>query len=159
LYDWEKMDALRDFGHHLIAQMGEGKLTIADQRDADSEGALEVIENVAGAGNHYHLAVNLPNMGQIANLPEGAMVETPGFTTGAGVQPVAVGDLPEGVAELCRREIAAVQLSVDAAVFGDRQLALQCLLLSPGVTDLDVAQQILDDYLETYREHLPQFWP
>jgi alpha-galactosidase len=158
LYDWEKMDALRDFGHHLITQMGEGKMTIADQRDADSEGALEVIENVAGAGNHYHLAVNLPNMGQIANLPEGAMVETPGFTTGAGVQPVAVGDLPEGVAELCRREIATVQLSVDAAVFGDRQLALQCLLLSPGVTDMDGAKQILDDYLETYREHLPQFW-
>jgi len=26
------------------------------------------------------------------------------------------------------------------------------------ITDLDVAQQILDDYLLTYKEYLPQFW-
>jgi alpha-galactosidase/6-phospho-beta-glucosidase family protein len=39
-----------------------------------------------------------------------------------------------------------------------RQAALQCLLLDPVVTDLEVAQQILDDYLETYRDYLPQFW-
>ena len=60
--------------------------------------------------------------------------------------------------ELCRRELAVVRLCVDAAVSGDRQLALQCLLLDPVITDLDVAKQILDDYLETYREQLPQFW-
>jgi alpha-galactosidase len=66
--------------------------------------------------------------------------------------------MPEGVAELLRREIAVVRLCVDAAVLGDRQAALQCLLLDPVITDLDVARQILDDYLETYREHLPQFW-
>jgi alpha-galactosidase/6-phospho-beta-glucosidase family protein len=66
--------------------------------------------------------------------------------------------LPDGVAELCRREIAAVRLGVDAAVKGDRQAALQCLLLSPCVTDMDVARQVLDDYLETYRAYLPQFW-
>ena len=41
---------------------------------------------------------------------------------------------------------------------GDRQLALQCLLLDPVITDLDVGKQILDDYLVTYREQLPQFW-
>ena len=62
------------------------------------------------------------------------------------------------IAELCRREITVTRLCVDAAIHGDRRAALQCLLLDPVVTDLDVAQQILDDYLETYREHLPQFW-
>jgi alpha-galactosidase len=66
--------------------------------------------------------------------------------------------LPEGIAELCRRELTVVQLCVDAAFHGDRQLALQCLLLDPVITDLDVARQILEDYLTTYREFLPQFW-
>jgi len=158
LYDWELMDQLRAFGHEDVARMGKGKTTIKHLRDADSEGALEVVENVAGAGNHYHLAVNLPNRGYISNLPEGAIVEVPGLVSGAGVLGVAVGALPEPVAELCRREIAVVRLCVDAAVHGDRQAALQCLLLDPVVTDLDVAGQILDDYLKTYREHLPQFW-
>ena len=158
LYDWELMDQLRGVFHADIAQMAEGKATIDHLRDADSEGALEMVENVAGAGNHYHLAVNLPNRGLIPNLPEGAIVEVPGLVSGAGVQGVAVGPLPEPIAELCRREITVVRLCVDAAIHGDRQAALQCLLLDPVITDLDVAQQILDDYLETYRDYLPQFW-
>jgi alpha-galactosidase len=158
LYEWDLWEQLRDFFHNDIAGMADGQATIAHLRDADSEGALEMIENIAGAGNHYHLAVNLPNQGYISNLPEGAIVEVPGLVSGMGVRGVGVGPLPEPIAELCRREISVVRLCVDAAVHGDRQAALQCLLLDPIITDLDVAQQILDDYLETYREHLPQFW-
>ena len=138
--------------------MADGEAGVDHLREAESEGALEIIESIAGAGTHFHLAVNLPNRGYISNLPEGAIVEVPAVSTAAGVEGVGVGPLPEPVAELCRREIAVVRLCVDAAVNGDRQAALQCLLLSPCVTDMDVAKQILDDYLETYREHLPQFW-
>ncbi|MEE8389265.1 MAG: hypothetical protein V3S14_00500, partial [Anaerolineae bacterium] len=157
LYDWDLMEQLRGFGHNDIAKMADGRTTVEHLRDVDSEGALEIVENIAGAGNHYHLAVNLPNVGQIANLPHKAIVEVPGLVSGAGVQGVGVGPLPEPIAELCRREITVTRLCVDAAIHGDRQAALQCLLLDPVITDLDVAQQILDDYLETYREHLPQF--
>jgi alpha-galactosidase len=158
LYEWGLWDQLRRDGHGDIARMGEGDMSIDQLRDTDSEGALELIEAMAGAGNHYHLAVNLPNQGYITNLPQGAIVEVPGLVAGAGVLGVGVGLLPEPIAELCRREITVAQLGVDAAVNGDRQAALQCLLLDPVVTDLDVAQQILDDYLEMYREYLPQFW-
>ena len=52
----------------------------------------------------------------------------------------------------------SVSLAVDAAVTGDRQKALQCLLLDPVITDMDQAQAILDDYLTTYKALLPQFW-
>ena len=158
LYEWDFWDQLRGMMQNDIAGMAEGRAGIDHLRDADSEGALEIIENIAGAGNHYHLAVNLPNEGYIPNLPEDAIVEVPGLVSGAGVRGVGVGALPEPIAELCRREIAVGRLCVDAAVNGDRQTALQCLLLDPVITDMDVAQQILDDYLETYREHLPQFW-
>jgi alpha-galactosidase len=158
LYDWARNEQRRSNQHAEIAAMGAGQLPIDQLRQADSEGALEIIENIAGAGNHYHLAVNLPNQGYISNLPQGAMVEAPGLVSGAGVLGVGVGPLPTGIAELCRREITVSQLCVDAAVYGDRQLALQCLLLDPVTRDLDVAQQILADYLETYRVYLPQFW-
>jgi len=158
LYEWEVWEQYRDAGHASIARMAGGEAEVAHLRDADSEGALEMIENIAGATPHYHLAVNLPNVGQVGNLPHGAIVETPGLVSGAGVQGVNLGSLPEPIAELCRREIAVAQLGVDAAVNGDRRAALQCLLLDPVITDVDVAQQILDDYLLTYREHLPQFW-
>ena len=69
-----------------------------------------------------------------------------------------MGALPEPIAELLRRETTAAQLCVDAAVEGNRKKALQCLLLDPVITDIDTAKKILDDYLMSYKEYLPQFW-
>lgn len=158
LYEWDLWDQRRSIGYDLIARMGEGETGLDELRDADSEGALEIIESIAGTDNRYHLAVNLPNQGYLTNLPVGTIVEVPGLISGAGVHGLGIGPLPEPIAELCRRESTVVRLCVDAAVNGDRQAALQCLLLDPVIADLDVAQQILDDYLETYRDYLPQFW-
>ena len=158
LYDWELMSAIRGYEQSRLADMANGDLTIDGLRDTDSEGALEMIENIAGNGNHYHLAANLPNVGQISNLPIGATVETPVFVDGAGIHPVHVGALPEPIAELCRRELTVAQLCVDAAVEGSREKALQCLLLDPMIRDIQMAKNILDDYLVTFKEHLPQFW-
>jgi alpha-galactosidase len=158
LYDWDLMASLRDFRLDRLNEMANGNMTIEGLLDTDSEGALEMIENVAGAGTHYHLAANRPNVGQIENLPYGAAVETPVVVDGAGIHPVHVGALPEPVAELCRRETTVAQLCVDAAVEGDRHKALQCLLLDPVISDIEVAKQILDDYLTAYKEYLPQFW-
>ena len=158
LYDWEMMAGLRDFSLDRLNEMANNNMTIDGLLDADSEGALEMIENISCAGTHYHLAANLPNAGQISNLPLGAMVETPVMVNGAGIQPVYMGALPESVAELCHRELMSAQLGVDAAVDGDYDKALQCLLLDPVIRDLDSAKLILNDYLKTYREHLPQFW-
>ncbi|MEA3334959.1 MAG: hypothetical protein U9R25_03560 [Chloroflexota bacterium] len=158
LYDWGLWEDLRRIGHDDIAEMGAGEKDIGFLREVDSEGALELIVNIAGAGNHYHPAVNLPNQGYIANLPDGSIVEVPGLVSGAGVQGVGVGNLPEPVAELLRRELTVARLGIDAAIHGDRQAALQCLLLDPIVSDLEVARLILDDYLKVYRDYLPQFW-
>jgi alpha-galactosidase len=91
-------------------------------------------------------------------LPYGATVETPVVVDGGGIHPVHVGAFPEPIAELMRRETTVAQLCVDASVEGDRQKALQCLLLDPVVNDFEQAKQILDDYLTSYKEYLPQFW-
>jgi alpha-galactosidase len=158
LYDWDLFAAVRDFSLERLDSMAKGETTVDGLRDTDSEGALEMIENVAGATTHYHLAANRPNVGQVSNLPIGCTVETPVVVDGAGIHPVHVGAFPEPVAELLRRETAVAQLCVDAAIEGDRQKALQCLLLDPVISDIEVARQILEDYLTSYKEYLPQFW-
>ena len=158
LYDWDTWSGLRDFSFDRLKDMAEGHLTVDGLLETDSEGALEIIENIAGDKSYYHVAANTQNIGQIANLPFGATVETPVHINGLGVDPIHVGALPEPVAELLRREITVGQLCVDAAIQGSREKALQCLLLDPMVTDFDTAKKILDDYLTTYKEHLPQFW-
>ncbi len=74
LYDWDAAEARRDTGHELMDRMGRGLEPIDALLEADSEGGLEVIESIAGAGNTYHLAVNVPIDGYIPNLPQGAMI-------------------------------------------------------------------------------------
>lgn len=158
LYDWEMMTAVRAFKQNRLESMADGELTLDGLRETDSEGALEMIENIAGGTTHYHLAANLPNDGQIANLPIGATVETPIMVDGAGVHPVHVGALPGPIAELCRRELTVAQLCVEAALEGSREKALQCLLLDPTARDIQTTKNILEDILVTFREYLPQFW-
>jgi alpha-galactosidase len=158
LYEWDVREIGRGVGLQRMDEMANGSHPIEHLLHSDSEGALEMIENVAAAGSHYHLAANLPNTGQIANLPSGCTVETPVVVNGAGIHPVHMGALPEPIAELLRRETTAAQLCVDAAVEGSREKALQCLLLDPVIRDIRTARKILDDYLTAYREYLPQFW-
>lgn len=158
LYEWDVREAERDVELQRMNEMANGSRSVEGLLHTDSEGALEMIENIAGAGEHYHLAANLPNKGQIPNLPLNSIVETPVQVNGAGIHPVHVDALPDPIAELLRREVTVAQLSVDAAVEGSREKALQCLLLDPMITDITTAKKILDDYLNEYKEYLPQFW-
>jgi alpha-galactosidase len=158
LYEWAQHDQERVDKWTELKAAAESKSNPEEFVPGYSEGALEVIESILTDSHLYWESVNIPNHGYITNLPEEAIIELPGVLSAEGVQGIPIGALPEGIAELLRREITISHLTVDAAVNGDRQLALQALLLDPVIRDMDVAQQVLDDYLTTYRDHLPSFW-
>lgn len=157
LYDWGGNEAWRDLNWYLLGQMAAGKMSIDAMREAKSEGAVELIEGIWGNLNHYEEAVNVLNRGAISNLGPDVIVELPALINSMGVQPLPVGPLPPPIAELCRREAALVDLVVDAAVSGDRQMALQALLLDPMIDDVQRAEAILNDYLTQFAAYLPQF--
>jgi alpha-galactosidase len=112
-----------------------------------------VLENM----HQYEIAVNTVNNGCIANLPDWAVVEAPALVSAEGVKPVVVGSLPEGCAAVLAQRIAIHSLTVEAAVHGDRQAALQALLLDPVVPGYEAAVATLDDLLQAHAAHLPQF--
>ncbi len=158
LYEWLEQSENRD-RQQAILENAASKTEDPDQFiPAYSEGALEVIVAMLTNQNLDWEAANLPNQGQISNLPQDAIVETPAKINADGAAGIPVGELPAGIAELIRREITISHLTVDAVVKGDRRLALQALLLDPVIRDIETAKMILDDYLETYRDHLPTFW-
>ncbi|MCG8353334.1 MAG: hypothetical protein MI924_36680 [Chloroflexales bacterium] len=163
LQSWEGNRRRRAERWALAEAIVSGKISTDELRDVTKYAMLdEGIPNMVMALHHnkpyYHQQCNLPNTGQIPNLPLGAIVETPGLMSAAGIQPLAFPSLPAGIAELCRRELARSELVVEAAIKGDRQLALQALLLDPMISDIDQARAICDDFLVTFKEYLPQFW-
>lgn len=157
LYHWDAGAAERDQMWQTIEAMACGSASVEPLRDAFSEGVYEIIAGITRSENRFMEAVNIPNRGHIANLPDGTIVEVAGLVNGEGVNGLAVGSLPPMVAELCRREAALVEVVVQAGVEGDREAALQALLLDPHVDDIGLARDILDSYLSAFAEWLPQF--
>lgn len=106
---------------------------------------------------HFH-AVNVPNAGNIPNLPDGAIVEVPGRVDRRGVHGDTVTALPEPMAAWCQPQVAIHELTAKAAVEGDRQAALEVLLVDPTVPSLRQAEQCLDAMLDANRHYLPRFF-
>jgi alpha-galactosidase len=101
--------------------------------------------------------VNIPNQGQIPNLPAGAVVECYATVDRWGVHPEFPGPLPHGPAEVCLAHLAEQELTVDAAIHGDRRRALQALLMDPAVQSWEMAAPMLDEMLSGTAAYLPQF--
>jgi alpha-galactosidase len=117
-----------------------------------------IIGAVAGGRNQYELAVNIVNGGSIQGLPQWAVVEIPAVAGSYGVRGLEMGTLPAGITALFNEQIAIQDRVVDAAVHGDRDAALEALLLDPvSNRDASEAEAMLDDLLEAHAELLPQF--
>lgn len=138
-------------------RMAAGAEAIAPLRAVHSEGMAEIIVARETDANFYYPALNLPNHGCLPGLPDWAIVEVPCVVNRNGVYGVSVPPLPRAVTELCRREVELASVVIDAAATGDRNLALQALLLDPMSNDIDRSRAILDDFLTSFVEWLPQF--
>jgi 6-phospho-beta-glucosidase len=102
--------------------------------------------------------VNIKNNGAVNEWPAEWVLEIPSTVRKSGITPIPTEPLPQSQFGL----IAAVKsyelLTVEAAVHGDREAAYQALLAHPIGPKADKVQAVLDDMLETHKEHLPQFW-
>lgn len=118
---------------------------------------MQIIDAVLHNKNQFELALNIPNNGCIPGLPDWAIVEVPGVVSGAGVHGLQVPALPAGITALLAQQVAIQDLAVEAALNGDRQAALQALLLDPVVSSYEAAVKILDELLDAQAAYLPQF--
>lgn len=144
--NWEKIKRLTD-----------GKESLNVRGRLSGERAIQMIAGIVSNSRHLELQVNVPNEGQVANLIEGAVVETPALVDRGGVHPIHVGALPDGLAALCNIQILVQELVVEAAVHGDKELALQAALVDPVVQDFKAANEAFNELMEVHSDLLPQF--
>ena len=77
--------------------------------------------------------VNIPNVGQIPNLPLGAVVETNAVFTAGSLRPVQTGELPMNIYSLVSRIVSAQELVVEAAATRNLELAFTAFVNDPLV--------------------------
>lgn len=102
--------------------------------------------------------VNTRNNGAIASIPDESAVEISCVITKDGPKPIAVGDLPVPVWGLVQQIKSFERVAAEAAVTGDRNLAVLALTINPLVASDTLAKQIVDDMLEAHKKYLPQFF-
>lgn len=122
------------------------------------EAAHSIITALATHGRYTGI-MNLPNRGQIGNLPRDVVVETYGVVDDSGAHGISSGDLPPAIHAIVSRHVGNQELIVEAALSGSRTLARQALLNDPLVTlPPDTAVAMLDELLAANRAYLPLFF-
>jgi 6-phospho-beta-glucosidase len=123
-----------------------------------SEAAAALIASLhAGTGDVQ--VVDVRNDGALPDLPDDAVVEVPARIDAAGAHPLRQAALAPELLGLVQQAKAYERLAVEAAVGGDRTVAVKALLANPLVGEYRVAAPLLDALLEASRPYLPRFFP
>jgi alpha-galactosidase/6-phospho-beta-glucosidase family protein len=110
-------------------------------------------------GTHRELPLNLPNVGQCPDLPADAVVESICAVDDMGMRGRDAARAPAPFAELLRRHVAVQEMTVEAALSGDRALTQAAFALDPlaGRGDLHDIEHMVEELLEGTAPWLPQF--
>jgi 6-phospho-beta-glucosidase len=123
-----------------------------------SEAAAQLIASLhEGTGDVQ--VVNVRNDGAMPDLPDDAVVEILARIDREGAHPIPLSPLAPEMLGLVEHVKAYERLAVQAAMTGDRTIALKALMTNPLVRDYRTAAPLLDALLEANRKHLPGFFP
>ncbi len=103
--------------------------------------------------------VNLPNRGQISNLPLGTVVETNAVFRDGCLTPTMAGDIPLSINALVRRIADAQLMLAEAGRERDLEKAFQVFVNDPLVDiPVEQARKLFDEMVENTKEYLTEYF-
>ena len=148
--EWRKGDLVRRLERSEKLVSGEETFKLAPT----GEDGVNQIRALLGLHDMI-TNVNLPNYGQIPNLPLSAVVETNATFTSDAVTPVFAGKIPERIYNLIAPIVGEQQMITKAAIEGDFDLAFQAFTSDRLVRlPLDQAKKLFDEMVENTKKYL-----
>ncbi|MBM3130906.1 MAG: hypothetical protein FJ009_20045 [Chloroflexi bacterium] len=126
-----------------IEQFVAGK----SQELAPTEEQMTGVMAALAGGPAGRFIVNVPNQGQVDNLPRDAVVECMARVDALGVHPEATGALSHAAHAITAPHVARQELIVDAALTGSKRAALSALITDPLVRDPATVAPMLNEFL------------
>lgn len=124
---------------------------------ASGEEGVNQMAALAGLGS-YVTNVNVPNLGQIPNLPMGAVVETNAYFSGDSVRPLYAGAIPGAINHMVIRHAYNQEEIVKCALAGDYEGAFKVFINDPQMRlPLEEARKMYDEMLYATRAYLPYY--
>ncbi len=161
----------RDWGVHHYGIHGHMQDKATDDKEvAEMLGSREispwpsgelVAELIGGiaTGTERQIPMNLPNRGQVENLPHDVVVECIGVTGASGVQPRDTANVGSVLGEYLRQITTSQELTVEAALTGDRTRVIEAMLTDQlaGHLPYESVIAMTDELLAATAQWLPQF--
>ncbi len=110
-----------------------------------------------GGNYEYFPAINIMNNGCISNMNDDVVVEVPGVLGPDFVKGLNIGPLPDEVLAFCQLHATQSNLIADAAAFGNKEKALQALLIDPYIASVKKAEALLADVLDYNKQYEIRF--
>ena len=138
-------------------------------KDLLSQGKIEVCRSHEFAADLMNAIVtdtpltiygNLPNHGQLPQLPKGAAVETPCLVDSNGIQPTTITEIPPQLTALMRTQINVQELTVRALIDQNAEHIYHAAMMDPHTAaELDLRQirNLVDDLLTAHGDWLPDW--
>lgn len=103
--------------------------------------------------------VNIPNAGQIPNLPLGAVVETNAHFRANAVKPVFAGAVPNNLYALVSRVCGEQAMIVEAALSRNLDMAFEAFANDPNVClPREDAKRLFGSMIENTKTYLPMYY-
>ncbi|HPU86113.1 MAG TPA: hypothetical protein PLE60_12360 [Candidatus Latescibacteria bacterium] len=144
----------------------------AMEKDASSPDPLPAQYHSRGNGEHEQVvsiissmredsrsvfSANLPNVGQVADLPASAIIESPAVATARTLLPVVQPRLGPGILGTLATRLLWVETIVDAALERKRDLFIQALVLDGYVASLGDAAAMAGEFLQVHAPYVGNF--
>lgn len=135
--------------------LANGKIEF-EIKPSGEEGVIQ-IKALLGLGDLV-TNVNLPNLGQISNLPLGAVVETNASFTADSVTPVFSGDIPGNVLGLINRTVMNQECVIEAVSKKDLEKAFPAFLNEAlNTIGIEESRKLFNSMLENTKEYLKMY--
>jgi alpha-galactosidase len=156
-------EAVVELGDRVYQEMEEHAISpdplpadYFDRISGEHEQVVDIIESIRRDSGRVY-AANLPNRGQVPNLPPEVIVESLVVADAAGLRPIGLPPLDSALAGTLATRYQWAETVVDAALLGSREKFVQALLLDGAVSSIEAAEQLADNLLQAQAEYLPQF--
>lgn len=154
-YPQRCVEQIADWQDQAAGMMASGRVEVRKSHEFAAE-----IMNAITTNTPYVIYGNLPNTGQIPQLPMGAAVETPCLIDANGVQPTVMENIPPQLTALMRSQINVQELTVRALVDENPDHIYHAAMMDPHTAaELDLRQirSMVDDLLLAHSAWLPKW--
>lgn len=154
----------KDWGRSQVAYWKQAKEDLVDNHaitHARTQEFASYILDSLTTGTPYRIHANVLNQGLIPNVPDRACVEVPCLVDGTGIYPCHIGNLPPQCAALNRTNINVQELTIEAALTGNREHMYHAAFLDPHTAaelDMDTITVMCDELIAANKNWLPMFF-